>query len=108
MSATGIIPLVIGSSLIYLGWSGGRTANLVFGHALVVTGCYLITWGFYLLPHAKPNPLHIIVYPLFWGFITLLGGICAIFHGFCNCIIKKEIMRERKFEALNQTDAKQY
>ncbi|MGB9721578.1 MAG: hypothetical protein ACPL28_08885 [bacterium] len=47
-----IIPLFIGLSLIYLGLKGTRTATAVFGHITVVSGCFLITYGFYLLPYA--------------------------------------------------------
>ena len=85
-SATGAIPLLIGGSLVYLGWRGGRTALLVFGHTTIVIGCAMITWGIYLLPYSKPSLLHIIGRPLFWGLISLFGGICANYHGFCQCI----------------------
>lgn len=81
-----IIPLAIGISLIYLGWKGTRTAVAIFGHITVVCGCFLITLGFYLLPYAKPTISHIFGFPLFWGLICLLGGICAIYHAFCNCV----------------------
>jgi len=79
------IPVIVGGALCYLGWSGGRTATILFGHTCVVLGCYLITWGMYLLPYCKPTPAYIFGRPLFWGFISLLGGICAIYHGFCAC-----------------------
>jgi hypothetical protein len=26
---------------------------------------------------------------LFWGIFCLMGGICAIFHGFCRCITRQ-------------------
>ncbi|MEO0225817.1 MAG: hypothetical protein ABIL05_02570 [candidate division WOR-3 bacterium] len=81
-----IIPFFIGLSLIYLGWKGTRTATAIFGHITVVCGCFLITYGLYLLPYAKPTMAHIFGLPLFWGFICLLGGICAIYHAFCNCV----------------------
>ena len=81
-----LIPLVIGLSLSYLGWKGGRTATIVFGHSAIVAGCYLITYGLYLLPYAKPDLAHIFGFPLFWGLFSLFGGICAIYHGFCNCV----------------------
>jgi hypothetical protein len=44
-SAIGAIPLLIGGSFVYLGWRGGRTAVLVFGHTTIVIGCTMITWG---------------------------------------------------------------
>lgn len=81
-----IIPLFIGFSLIYLGLKGTRIATVVFGHITVACGCFLITYGLYLLPYAKPTIAYIFGMPLFWGFICLLGGICAIYHGFCNCV----------------------
>jgi hypothetical protein len=88
--AVGTVPLLIGGSLVYLGWWGGRTALLVFGHICVVVGCALITWGTYLLPYSQPTFAHILGRPLFWGLFSLFGGICAIYHGFCRCIRKPE------------------
>ena len=85
------IPLFVGLALCYLGWKGGRIAIIIFGHTCVVIGCYLITWGIYLLPHCKPIPAHIFGRPLFWGMFSLLGGVCAIYHGFCNCIVGKKV-----------------
>jgi hypothetical protein len=87
--SAGIVPLVIGCALAYLGWRGGRVATIIFGHAAVVVGCYLFTWGLYLLPYSKPIPAHIVGRPLFWGMISIFGGICAIYHGFCNCVGRK-------------------
>ena len=81
------IPLVIGLSLISLGWRGGRQPTIIIGHIIVTSGCFLITYGIYLLPHAKPDLAHILGLPLFWGLFCLFGGICAIYHGFCNCVI---------------------
>jgi hypothetical protein len=82
----GLIPLIFGLSLVYLGWRGDRTSLLVFGHTSVVIGAAMIAWGIYLLPYSKPTFFHIIGRPLFWGFIALFGGICSIYHGFCRCI----------------------
>ncbi len=89
-SATGAIPLLIGGPLVYLGWCGGRTALLVFGHTTIVIGCAMITWGIYLLPYSQPTLAHILARPLFWGLISLFGGICANYHGFCKCIRRQE------------------
>lgn len=86
-----LIPLLIGSSLIYLSWSGSRTATLVFGHTTIVVGCFLVTWGIYLLPQSPPTFAHILGRPLFWGFISIFGGICANYHGFCACIRRKPL-----------------
>jgi hypothetical protein len=94
-SAHALVPILIGSALIYLGWRGGRTATVVLGHALVVMGSYMIAWGIYLLPYSKPIPAHIFGRPLFWGFITLFGGICAIYHGFCDCVMRSAASRRR-------------
>jgi len=80
-----VIPIFIGAGLCYLGWFGGRTATIVLGHIFVVVASYLITWGLYMLPYCKPTPAYIFGRPLFWGFISLFGGICTIYHGFCGC-----------------------
>jgi uncharacterized membrane protein HdeD (DUF308 family) len=85
-SAGGVIPVLIGGALSYLGWRGGRIALIVFGHTCIVLGCFLITWGIYLLPYSKPTLSHIFTRPLFWGLFSLMGGICANYHGFCQCI----------------------
>ena len=83
-----IVPCAIGISLIYLGYKPGRTAMLVFGHICVVVGCFLVTWGIYLLPNSEPKLAHIFGRPLFWGLVCVFGGICAIYHGFCGCVMK--------------------
>lgn len=83
------VPAVIGLSLIYMGWRGGRKATIFLGHVILTCGCFLVTYGIYLLPHAKPDLAHIFGMPLFWGFFCLFGGICAIYHGFCRCICGK-------------------
>ena len=85
----GVIPLVIGGALIFLALKGGRVATLVFGHTCIVVGAYMITWGILLLPHSKPEMVYIIGRPLFWGIFSLMGGVCAIFHGFCRCVTKQ-------------------
>ncbi len=87
----GVIPLLIGASLFYLGWRGGRTPLVIFGHTCIVVGCLLVTWGIYLLPYSKPIFAHIFLRPLFWGFIAIFGGICANYHGFCQCMQKRNI-----------------
>ena len=85
-SAGWVIPVLIGGALSYLGWRGGRIALIVFGHTCIVLGCFFITWGIYLLPYSKPTLSHIFTRPLFWGLFSLMGGICANYHGFCQCI----------------------
>jgi len=87
--AAGIIPLAVGISLIFLSRSKSRAGVLVFGHTCIVVGAFLITWGIYLLPYSEPKMAHIFGRPLFWGIFCLMGGICAIFHGFCRCITKQ-------------------
>ena len=80
------IPLTIGLSLIVLGFWKSRRATVLLGHVIVTCGCFLITYGIYLLPYAKPDLAHIFGMPLFWGLFCLFGGICTIYHGFCNCV----------------------
>jgi len=80
------IPLVIGLSLITMSFWRSRQATVLLGHVIVTCGCFLITYGIYLLPYAKPNLAHIFGLPLFWGLFCLFGGICAIYHGFCRCM----------------------
>lgn len=82
----GIIPLFIGGALVFLGWREDRTALIVFGHVCIVLGCFLITWGLYLLPYSQPTLSHVFFRPLFWGLFSLMGGLCANYHGFCKCI----------------------
>jgi membrane-bound ClpP family serine protease len=89
LSIAGIVPLLIGASLLFLAVNRGRVATLVFGHTCIVVGAYLITWGILLLPHSEPRMAHIFGRPLFWGIFSLMGGICAIFHGFCRCVTKQ-------------------
>jgi hypothetical protein len=85
-SPMSLTPLLIGGGLIFLGLYPGRVGLVVFGHACIVLGCFLITWGLYLLPYSKPTIIHVFSRPLFWGFFSLLGGICSNFHGFCACV----------------------
>lgn len=90
ISMGGIVPILIGGSLVYLALSReSRVAILVFGHTCVVIGAYLTTWGILLLPYCEPRMAHIFGRPLFWGIFSLMGGICAIFHGFCRCVTKQ-------------------
>ena len=84
-----VTPILIGGALIYLAISGGRVATLIFGHTCIVVGAYLITWGILLLPFSQPAIAHVFGRPLFWGIFSLMGGICAIFHGFCRCVTKQ-------------------
>ena len=82
----GIIVILIGSALLYLGFKPSRVSVTIFGHICVFTGCILATWGFYLLPNSEPKLADIFLRPLFWGFFSIFGGICAIYHGFCRCV----------------------
>lgn len=82
----GVIPLVIGAALVYLGFRPGRTALAVFGHACIVVGCVLVTLGIYLLPHSPATLATVFLRPLFWGMFSILGGVCANYHAFCNCV----------------------
>jgi hypothetical protein len=84
------VPLTIGCCLVYLGWRPSRVATIVFGHVTIVVGCFMVTWGIYLLPYSKPTVAHIFGRPLFWGMFAIFGGICAIYHGFCRCVMKSD------------------
>ena len=84
-----IFPIIIGGVLVYLSTKKGRVATLIFGHSCVIVGAYLITWGILLLPQSEPRMAHIFARPLFWGIFCMMGGICAIFHGFCRCVTKQ-------------------
>ncbi|UCD50296.1 MAG: hypothetical protein JSW27_22550 [Phycisphaerales bacterium] len=81
-----LVPCVIGPSLLYIGYRPGRISLIVFGHVCVTVGCFLATWGIYLLPYSEPKLAHVLGRPLFWGLFAIFGGICAIYHGFCRCI----------------------
>ncbi|MBC7349294.1 MAG: hypothetical protein H5U05_04905 [Candidatus Aminicenantes bacterium] len=74
-----------------MSWSRSRTATLVFGHTIIVVGCFLVTWGIYLLPYTKPTFAQVLGRPLFWGLISIFGGICANYHGFCACVRRKSL-----------------
>jgi len=90
----GIIQLCFGIALMYFGWKGGKTSLIIFGHTSIILGCFMFTWGIYLLPYSEPTIAHILERPLFWGLISIFGGICANFHGFCNCIQKRVNLRK--------------
>jgi hypothetical protein len=89
VSTGAVIPVLIGGALLYLAIRGGRVATLVFGHTCIVVGAYMITWGMLLLPLSHPTMTNIFGRPLFWGIFSLMGGVCAIFHGFCHCVTKQ-------------------
>ncbi|MCF7858519.1 MAG: hypothetical protein K9N07_04230 [Candidatus Cloacimonetes bacterium] len=72
-----------------------RYGQIIFGHLAIVAGCMLVTAGIYYVPmiaeSVKANNgqipiLLIFAMPLFWGFFSIFGGICAIYHGFCRCV----------------------
>lgn len=80
-----IVPCFVGASLLYIGYKPGRVSLILFGHVCVIAGCFLTTWGIYLLPYCKPKLAHVFGRPLFWGLFAIFGGICALYHGFCRC-----------------------
>ena len=90
----GIAPLFVSICLFILSFFPGRGTNILIGHLFIVLGCFLVTWGLYLLPHCEPKLAYILLRPLFWGFISIFGGICAIYHGFCNCVVAHSKKRE--------------
>ena len=51
---------------------------IILGHLLIIGGCYLATWGINLLSVSDPSPAGILSKPLFWGLISIFGGICTI------------------------------
>jgi hypothetical protein len=84
-----IPPWLYAIAVAGLAW-GTRAGRLVFGHLCVVAGCYLVTWGIYLLPQSSAEFSHILWgRPLFWGLFSIFGGICAIYHAFCRCIAQR-------------------
>ncbi|RLC57794.1 MAG: hypothetical protein DRH89_02675 [Candidatus Cloacimonadota bacterium] len=91
-----IIKILIGAGLIISKFVNNRYGTIIFGHMTVVAGMMLLTAGIYYVPLIakeieKTGELKIIylfAMPLFWGFFATLGGICAIYHGFCKCVRK--------------------
>jgi len=53
--------------------------ELIVGHVFLAVGCYLTAWGIYLVPQGLPGLLYIFARPLFWGLISILGGLCLLF-----------------------------
>jgi len=99
IAAGAVIPALIGGALIYLSLGKRRVATLVFGHTCIVLGAYMITWGILLLPVSHPTIATIFGLPLFWGIFSLMGGICAIVHGFCRCVSKQVEQFEERAHA---------
>ena len=85
----GIFPLIIGISLIATGFTQGRKVTIILGHMFIVIGCVLFTWGIYLIPYTGASIIYVFIRPLFWGLISILGGICMNYHGFCACMKRK-------------------
>ncbi len=92
-----IIKIIIGAGLIMLKFIKSRYGNIIFGHMVIVVGCMLVTSGIYYVPmiaeqikanNGQISLFYIFAMPLFWGFFAILGGICAIYHGFCKCVRK--------------------
>ena len=91
-----VIKLIIGAGLIMLKFVKSRYGNIIFGHMVIVAGCMLVTAGIYYVPLiaeqvSKTGEIklsYIFAMPLFWGFFAILGGTCAIYHGFCKCVRK--------------------
>lgn len=85
----GLVPMLLGAALVYQGLRPGRTSLILFGHACVVVGCILVTLGLYILPSSQPTLMHVFLRPLFWGLFSIFGGICALYHGFCQCFRRR-------------------
>lgn len=90
-----VLKLLISIGLLFTVFSRHRSGLIIFGHIAIVAGSILLTAGMYYIPFTteaiKNNQGQISLglifgLPLFWGFISILGGICAIYHGFCKCV----------------------
>jgi hypothetical protein len=92
-----ILKLIIAAGLMVTTFVKNRYGMIIFGHLAIIAGCMLVTAGIYYVPMVaesmKQNGgaitfAHIFAMPLFWGFFSILGGICANYHGFCRCVRK--------------------
>ena len=91
-----IIKILIGAGLIVSKFVNNRYGTIIFGHMTVVAGMMLLTAGIYYVPliakqiekTGELKIIYIFAMPLFWGFFATLGGVCAIYHGFCKCVRK--------------------
>lgn len=83
-----------------------RRAFAIFGHLGIVVGCYLFTWGIYLLPSSSPTPIGIFTRPLFWGLFSIFGGICALVHSRCRCVITGYTLKEKDSERISSRDTR--
>ncbi|HPR17373.1 MAG TPA: hypothetical protein PLD62_03925 [Candidatus Cloacimonadota bacterium] len=90
-----VVKLIIGGGLIVITFLKNRYGQIIFGHAAIVAGCMLVTAGIYYVPMISESIVSpsgeitlvmIFGMPLFWGFFSIFGGICAIYHGFCRCV----------------------
>ena len=91
-----VIKILIGAGLVISKFVKNRYGTIIFGHMTVIAGLILITAGIYYVPMiakqiektGELKIIYIFAMPLFWGFFATLGGICAIYHGFCKCVRK--------------------
>ncbi|MDO9576709.1 MAG: hypothetical protein Q7J16_02365 [Candidatus Cloacimonadales bacterium] len=90
-----VVKLIIGAGLIVITFMKNRYGQIIFGHLAIVAGCMLVTAGIYYVPmvaesvkanNSQISIAYIFAMPLFWGFFSIFGGICAIYHGFCKCV----------------------
>ena len=91
-----VIKDIVGLSILYSAFKPGRTSQIIIGHTLIVAGAMLFAGGIYLAPIAteivRQNGVTLGVIfgmPLFWSLICMGGGVCSIYHGFCNCVSGK-------------------
>jgi len=68
----------------------------IFGHVCLILGCYLVAWGISLLLVSSPEPSDILTKPLFWGLISILGGICANMYSSCRCIRSEWVKKSER------------
>ena len=91
-----VIKILIGAGLVISKFVKNRYGTIIFGHMTVIAGLILITAGIYYVPMiakqiektGELKIIYIFAMPLFWVFFATLGGICAIYHGFCKCMRK--------------------
>jgi hypothetical protein len=92
---TGLFVLLIGWKL---GWTTHRRFTVLVGHIVVAIGAFVTAYAVYQIPfiEIKPSILEVAGLPLFWGIFCILGGICMINHGHCNCTIAMHNRRNEK------------
>ncbi len=92
-SFTKIPGIAIGIFLLIFGWKIGWTTykrfTILLGHFAITGGCLATAYAIYNIPFLDKPPLlaEVLDFPLFWGLLSIFGGVCMISHGNCNCTI---------------------